>query len=138
MKLIIKFAACILIIGLALCVSCKKPPIQNKAPGAHAGTDQTITLPVDSAILDGSSSTDPDNNITSYVWTKISGPSSFNITYANAVHTQVNNLAQGVYQFELKVTDAGGLFARDTVQVTVIPAPSLVIEWQKALGGTGY
>ncbi len=69
--------------------------------------------------LDGSSSTDPDNNITSYSWTKITGPSSFSIANANVVTTQVSNLTVGVYQFELKVTDAGGLFSKDTVQVTV-------------------
>jgi hypothetical protein len=28
-------------------------------------------------------------------------------------------LVEGLYQFKLKVTDAGGLFDRDTVQVTV-------------------
>jgi hypothetical protein len=38
---------------------------------------------------------------------------------ANAVTTQVSELTEGTYQFELKVTDAGGLFSKDTVQVTV-------------------
>jgi hypothetical protein len=52
----------------------------------------------------------------SYQWIKISGPSSFTITNANAVQTQVTNLVEGVYQFELKVTDIAGLFAKDTVQ----------------------
>jgi N-acetylneuraminic acid mutarotase len=74
--------------------------------------------------LDGSGSTDPENNITSYAWTKISGPSSFHIANSNVTQTQITNLVQGVYQFELKVTDAGGLFAKDTVQITVqIVAP---------------
>ena len=66
-------------------------------------------------MLDGSASTDPDNNIVSYAWTKISGPSSFNIVNVNAVQTQVSNLTEGIYQFELKVTDAGGLIDRDTM-----------------------
>ena len=70
-------------------------------------------------MLDGSASTDPDNNIVSYAWTKISGPSSFNIVNVNAVQTQVSNLMEGVYRFELKVSDAGGLFSKDTVQVNV-------------------
>ena len=84
----------------------------NRPPVANAGADQTITLPTNTVTLNGSGSTDPDNNITSYTWTKISGPSSFNIANANAVQTQVTNLVQGIYQFELKVTDAGGLFQR--------------------------
>ena len=39
------------------------------------------------------------------------------IANTNAVQTQVTNLVQGIYQFELKVTDAGGLFSKDTMQV---------------------
>ncbi len=96
--------------------------VNNRPPIADAGNDTTIILPVNSIILNGSGSTDPDNNITGYAWTKISGPSSFNIVNANAVQTQVTNLVEGVYLFELKVTDAGGLFSKDTIQVTVQPA----------------
>lgn len=50
-------------------------PGVNKPPVARAGLDQTITLPANSVILDGSSSTDPENNIRTYVWRKIFGPS---------------------------------------------------------------
>ena len=82
------------------------PSIPNRPPVANAGADQTITLPTNTITLNGNGSTDPDNNITSYAWTKISGPSSFNIANASAVQTQVTNLVAGVYQFELKVTDA--------------------------------
>ena len=94
------------------------PSQRNQPPISNAGADQTITLPTNIVNLDGSGSTDPDNNITSYKWTKISGP-SFNITNADAIQTQVNNLVQGIYQFELKVTDAGGLLAKDTVSIIV-------------------
>ena len=95
----------------------------NRPPVANAGVDQTITLPTNTIILNGSASTDPDNNINSYLWTKISGPSSFNITNPNIVQTQVTNLVEGVYQFELKVADAGGLFSKDTMQVNVNAQP---------------
>ena len=100
----------------------------NRPPVANAGADQTITLPTNTITLNGNSSTDPDNNITSYAWSNISQPSTFNIVNANIVQTQVANLIEGVYQFELKVTDAGGLFSKDTMQVTVNhePNPSLV------------
>ena len=128
-----------------LFISCKKekeidpnPPLPaiNKPPFAHAGQDQTITLPASSVTLSGSSSTDPDNNISAYQWTKIAGPSSYSIINASSIQTQASNLVEGVYQFELKVTDAGGLFQKDTVQVTVNPEPLSPIQWQKALGGT--
>ena len=94
--------------------------VTNHPPVADAGPDQAITLPANTVALDGSASKDPDNNITSYTWTKISGPSSFNIINTNRVQTQANDLAEGVYLFELKVTDAGGLSHRDTVQVSVV------------------
>jgi hypothetical protein len=94
-------------------------PSTNRPPVANAGNDTTIMLPGNTVNLNGSLSFDPDSNITSYLWTKISGPSSFNITDANVVQTPLINLVQGVYLFELKVTDADGLFDRDTIRVTV-------------------
>ena len=103
-------------------VTVVKPITNNRPPIANAGADQTIVLPTNSVLLDGHGSTDPDNNITSYAWTKLSGPPSFNINTANAVQTQVTNLVQGNYLFELTVTDAGGLFSKDTVQINVNPA----------------
>jgi len=93
--------------------------LNNRPPEANAGPDQSVILPANTVTLDGSASTDPDNNITSYAWSKISGPSSFNITNAVAVQTQVKNLVQGDYQFELTVTDAQGLFAKDTMKISV-------------------
>ena len=54
----------------------------NKPPIAVAGSDQVITLPTDSALLDGSASSDPDGKISDPIaigwrWEKISGPASF-------------------------------------------------------------
>ena len=117
-------------------ISNPPPPAVNKAPVANAGQDQTITLPASSVALSGSSSIDPDNNISAYLWIKISGPLSNAIINSFSIQTEVTNLVEGVYQFELKVTDAGGLFHRDTVQVTVNPDPSYAIQWQKTFGGT--
>jgi hypothetical protein len=97
----------------------------NHPPIANAGPDMTITLPTNTVMLNGSGSTDVDNNITNYLWTKISGPSSFSISNANTIQTQVTSLVEGVYEFELKITDAGGLFSKDTMQVTVNPVPVL-------------
>lgn len=95
----------------------------NHAPVACAGKDQTILLPSNSVTLDGTCSTDADNDISSYIWAKISGPSSSNIATPTAAQTQVNDLASGIYLFELKVTDAAGLFSKDTVQVMVWSQP---------------
>jgi N-acetylneuraminic acid mutarotase len=97
------------------------PSSNNRPPVADAGSDHTITLPTNSVALNGSASTDPDNNIIGYQWSKISGPLSFNITNPAASKTQVTSLSEGVYKFELKVTDAGGLYSYDTIQITVYP-----------------
>ena len=72
----------------------------NHPPLANAGPNQTIHLPVSTVTLNGSGCSDPDMNIVSYTWTKISGPSVINIVIANAVLTQVTNLVLGIYQFE--------------------------------------
>ena len=130
MKAVIKFTFLVLLVGVLTFISCKKEyscencggnlsGSTNKPPIANAGPDQVITLPTDSVLLDVSASSDPDNSITSYAWTKISGPLTLGIANANVVQAQVTNLLQGIYQFELKVTDAGGLFSKDTMQVIV-------------------
>ncbi|MEP7142518.1 MAG: tandem-95 repeat protein, partial [Ferruginibacter sp.] len=95
----------------------------NMAPIANAGSDHIITLPANNTILTGSG-TDMDGTISNYSWVAISGPSSGAIATANAAITDVNNLAEGVYQFEFTVTDNEGAIAKDTVQVTVNVAPN--------------
>src|SRR6185436_13754198 len=120
----------IVVVGLLSCkkeYSCEDCIGNNHPPLAVAGPDTVITLPTDSVLLNGGKSSDPDGKISAWQWTKISGPSSSNITNANVAQTQVIDLVQGVYQFELKVTDAGGLFATDTVQVTVRPTDVIVV-----------
>ena len=81
-------------------------------------SDQTITLPTNTVSLNGSG-TDTDGSISAYNWTKISGPAAGTITNATSASTTVTALAQGVYQFELKVTDNNGATGIDTMQVTV-------------------
>src|SRR5215213_9882761 len=100
-------------------ISCEGCNENNKPPIAIAGTDHVITLPTDSVSLNGSASSDADGKITEWLWTKISGPPSFNVIKPNDSITLVKNLATGTYQFELKVTDNGRLSAKDTVQITV-------------------
>jgi len=56
-----------------------------------------------------------------YEWRKISGPSQYKIVSPTLAHTNVTNLVEGVYQFELKVTNRYGLSSRDTMVLTVKP-----------------
>ncbi len=96
-------------------------PPPNQAPSANAGNDIVITLPVNTVNALGSG-TDPDGTITAYQWTKIAGPAQYNILFPAQAQTVINNLVQGVYQFELRVTDNQGAIDRDTMIVTVNPA----------------
>lgn len=90
----------------------------NKQPIANAGTDQVITLPSNTVVLDGTASKDPDGYINLYHWTKIAGYGSI-IESPGAPITIIKNLEGGIYRFVLGVRDNGGLVATDTVEVTV-------------------
>ncbi len=96
----------------------------NIAPVASAGGNQSITLPVNNVSLSGSG-TDADGTIVAYLWSKISGPSSFQVKNERLALTEVSGLVEGVYQFELKVTDNEGAEGRDTMQVIVKRAPNI-------------
>lgn len=109
-------------ISLAACkpeYSCENCRGENQPPIAKAGADKTIKIPLDSALLDGSASSDPNGRITEWFWKKIAGPSSFSINDAATSKTLTRKLVPGIYSFELKVTDNEGLFAKDTVKIFV-------------------
>jgi hypothetical protein len=91
----------------------------NIIPVAIAGNDQIITLPNNTVTLDGSSSNDPDGSISTYHWTKISGPPSGTILSQHQSITQITGLVEGHYQFELEVIDDEGVADLDTIDVTV-------------------
>ncbi|MEJ0106386.1 MAG: PKD domain-containing protein [Bacteroidota bacterium] len=91
----------------------------NLAPVANAGTNQTITLPSNSVALDGTASKDPDGSITSYTWSKVSGPAQGSIANAAGASTSATNLVQGTYVFKITVTDNNNFTGSDSVVVTV-------------------
>jgi hypothetical protein len=90
----------------------------NTAPTAYAGADVLVPLPAISAVLNGSA-TDAESNIEGYAWKKIYGPDSYSIESPASLRTNVTNLEEGWYEFELTVTDAGGLTGKDTVGIWV-------------------
>lgn len=101
------------------CTNCPYDKPVNLPPVASAGGDQTILLPQDSTLLNGSASTDGDGKIILYRWTKINSPSSGRIVHADSSRTIARHLDIGLYQFELTVKDNDGATAKDTVQVVV-------------------
>jgi len=95
---------------------------QNLPPVASAGTDKTITLPVNSVAIVGSGS-DTDGTVASYVWEQISGPNTATISNPLVASVTMSGLVQGIYVFSLRVTDNDGDTDTDQVTVTVNPAP---------------
>jgi hypothetical protein len=95
---------------------------QNQPPTANAGSDQTVDAGA-VVSLNGTGS-DPDNGILSWQWTQRAGNA---VILTGAATQQARFTAPNVATrtatlslvFELRVTDAGGLSATDTIAVTV-------------------
>ncbi|MEX1241456.1 MAG: Ig-like domain-containing protein [Cyclobacteriaceae bacterium] len=92
----------------------------NQAPTANAGPDIALTLPVNSTNLIGSGS-DVDGSVSNYNWVKVSGPTATLSNSSTAV-LSVQDLVDGIYLFELTVTDNNGQVDSDVVQITVLPS----------------
>jgi predicted esterase len=90
----------------------------TQAPVVNAGSDLTITLPVNYVHLWGNA-TDQDGWITSAQWTQVYGPSTASITYPAVVNTSVTGLVSGTYIFQLNATDNAGNTSGDQVVVNV-------------------
>jgi hypothetical protein len=94
----------------------------NQLPTADAGSDVQISLPTDTATLTGAG-TDPDGTIASFKWTNISGPGQSSVVSPLKSQTLIDNLTEGIYEFELTVTDNAGASSKDTVEVIVLAVP---------------
>lgn len=97
------------------------PPPGNILPQVNAGPDQTVQLPVNTALLSGSA-TDPDGSISGVSWTRVSGPAGFTIQSPATLQTQVTGLVAGTYLFRLAATDNSGGIGADTIAILVLPA----------------
>ena len=100
-----------------------RPPANNR-PMADAGPDQTGVREGALVTLDGSGSSDPDDDPLKYRWNQYHGErvalSSRDVV--NPTFTAPRELtADVVLSFRLLVTDPGGRFDSDTVTVTVDP-----------------
>ncbi|MEQ8209800.1 MAG: DUF5060 domain-containing protein [Lacipirellulaceae bacterium] len=88
-------------------------------PIANAGPDRVVLLPANSVILDGSAT--DNGSISTYAWSQLSGPSTSQLAGANTEDLTASNLVEGVYQFQLMVTDNEANTDTDTVTVNVVP-----------------
>jgi hypothetical protein len=89
----------------------------NSIPIANAGSDKTITISAGSFSLTGAA-TDQGGSISSYQWTKMSGPGA-SLSGTTSPTLVASSLGAGVYVFRLQVTDNTGLTDSDYVKVTV-------------------
>jgi hypothetical protein len=109
-----------------LLFSCKKeetvqPVATNRAPVANAGNDDTLIFNESDYLLDGRASYDPDKDFIQYTWRQVSGPQLHYFKQnQNQTTAAVSVQKEGVYGFELKVTDRLGLSDMDTMMLTVI------------------
>ncbi|KFW10371.1 Dyslexia-associated protein KIAA0319-like [Fulmarus glacialis] len=104
----------------------------NKPPVAKIAGNVVITLPTNTAELDGSKSSD-DKGIVSYLWTRDEGSPAAGEVLNNSDHHPVlllSNLVEGTYTFHLRVTDAKGEsdVERSTVEVRPDPRKNNLVE----------
>uniref|UniRef100_A0A8C8RB52 KIAA0319 like n=1 Tax=Pelusios castaneus TaxID=367368 RepID=A0A8C8RB52_9SAUR len=104
----------------------------NKPPIAKIAGNVVVTLPTNTAALDGSKSWD-DKGIVSYLWTRDEGSPAAGEVLNNSDHHPVlflSNLVEGTYTFHLKVTDAKGESDADrtTVEVKADPRKNNLVE----------
>jgi hypothetical protein len=92
--------------------------ICNELPVVAAGANKTITLPTNTVNLSGSA-TDIDGSVSTYKWTKVTGPAAGTITTSTRAATAITGLTQGTYVFRLAATDDDGGVGTDDLQVIV-------------------
>lgn len=94
----------------------------NHAPIAQAGADKTISLG-DVVNLDGSASSDVDNDTLSYQWTLTTKPadSTASLNFSHQAKTSFIPDKVGSYTASLVVTD-GSLAAADSLMIKVVKA----------------
>lgn len=93
----------------------------NQAPIADAGTDQLQVVPGSSVTLNGSGSSDPDNDALTYLWMQLSGPT---VTLSDPSSPTPTFVAPGgtggaPLIFQLVVNDGTTSSVADTVSIGV-------------------
>jgi subtilisin family serine protease/chitodextrinase len=91
--------------------------LQNQAPVAEAGSDQSV-FEGETVSFDGSSSHDNDGTINAYEWDFGDSSTGTDVTVIHSYSTA------GTYTVILTVTDNGGLSSSDSTTITVNPAPT--------------
>ncbi|KAM9798259.1 LOW QUALITY PROTEIN: low-density lipoprotein receptor-related protein 11 [Neosynchiropus ocellatus] len=91
----------------------------DEPPRSDAGQDVVIQLPTDWAVLDGRESVD-DRGISRYEWTLLKGDSAISMKATHPGLLKISDLQEGLYTFQMTVTDTSGQKSSDNVSVTVL------------------
>jgi hypothetical protein len=99
-------------------ITVQNVPPGNTAPTADAGPDQTVASAA-SVSLDGTGSTDPENDTLTYAWSQTGGP-AVTLTGGNtATPSFTAPTGPATLTFDLQVCDPGALCDTDSVMVDV-------------------
>ena len=91
----------------------------NRVPTANAGEDQTVL--VESTVsLDGSGSTDPEEDPLNYLWSQVEGPEAVVLEGASTAGAWFTPTQVGAYRFQLVVNDGTDSSPPDDVTVTAV------------------
>ena len=101
-----------------------EPPPSNTTPVANAGSDQNVTTTT-VVTLDGSISSDADNNSLSYSWTLTTLPDNSNASLSDGTDASATFTADldGTYVVQLIVNDGSVNSTPDTVTIIAETAP---------------
>ena len=118
----------VLSVFILVIISCSKSGSNeswqpNLSPVVDVGVDETVFLPDQSATIDAVGFDDETASL-DYSWQQVIGPGAVHIDDMHGSKTKVSGLQKGEYVFEVKVTDRGGLFAKDSIKVEVLDRPS--------------
>ena len=97
-------------------------PGTNVLPVANAGSDRTVTVASGGnlkVLLNSTLSKDSDGWLTSYAWTRVSGPTTPSLTARSLGQVYANNLSIGAYVFRATVTDNKGGVDTDDINIYV-------------------
>ena len=102
------------------------PVATNISPIVNVRDKQTISLPINTATIQGNSSTDPDGSIASYQWHLESGPNMPIMASTTSPNLKISGMIQGSYTFRLTVTDNLGAasHASSFVEITGSNTPN--------------
>ncbi|MFN3405908.1 MAG: PKD domain-containing protein [Cytophagaceae bacterium] len=91
------------------------PDTPNQLPSIAMADELRISLPVDSVNISATAS-DPDGEIDSYLWEKISGPHvTMERTKTNSL--KISGITEGTYKFRLTVTDNANASSQKDIDV---------------------